>query len=109
MGMLAFARSSYYQKRGLNPSTRNFLKKIAKQHWSIEDGEEFEQAWLALAKNYIDSNKYDQAELILDRCISKNKSCTRAHELMGQIKEWEKAYADAADEYQQAWDIVGAK
>eukprot|EP00912_Choanoflagellata_sp_UC4_P001177 UC4_evm1s735 len=107
--MLAFAKSYYYQKKSLNPSTRNFLKKIAKQYWSIEDGEEFEQAWLALAKNYIDSNKYDQAEMILDKCISKNKSCTKAHELMGEIKEWEKSYADAADEYQQAWDIVGAK
>ena len=55
-----------------------------------------------MADYYISVNKYDLAEAELKKCLKYNKSTVKAEELMGLIKEKEKAYVDAADHYAKA-------
>lgn len=52
-----------------------------------------------MADYYISVNKYDLAEAELKKALKYNKSTIKAEELMGLIKEKEKAYVDAADHY----------
>lgn len=62
-----------------------------------------------MADYYISVNKYDLAEAELKNCLKYNKSMIKAEELMGLIKEKEKAYVDAADHYAVAWKMSNKK
>jgi len=62
-----------------------------------------------MADYYISVNKYDLAEAELKKCLKYNKSTVKAEELMGLIKEKEKAYVDAADHYAIAWKMSNKK
>lgn len=50
-------------------------------------------------------NKYDNAETDLKKVLKHNKSNVKAEELMGQIKEKEKAYVDASEHYASAFEM----
>lgn len=62
-----------------------------------------------MADYYISVNKYDLAEAELKKCLKYNKSNIKAEELMGLIKEKEKAYVDAAEHYQRAFTMSNKK
>ena len=62
-----------------------------------------------MADYNISVNKYDLAEKDLLKALKYNKSSVKAEELMGLIKEKEKAYVDAADHYKKAWDMSNNK
>ena len=62
-----------------------------------------------MADYYISVNKYDLAEAELKKCLKYNKSTIKAEELMGLIKEKEKAYVDAAEHYQRAFVMSNKK
>ena len=62
-----------------------------------------------MADYYISVNKYDLAEGELKKCLKYNKSNIKAEELMGLIKEREKAYVDAADHYSNAFKMSNKK
>lgn len=62
-----------------------------------------------MADYYISVNKYDLAEGELKKCLKYNKSNIKAEELMGLIKEKEKAYVDAADHYHKAFEMSNKK
>lgn len=62
-----------------------------------------------MADYNISINKYDLAEGELKKCLKYNKSNIKAEELMGLIKEKEKAYVDAADHYKKAWQMSNKK
>lgn len=62
-----------------------------------------------MADYYISVNKYDLAEAELKKALKYNKSTIKAEELMGLIKEKEKAYVDAADHYQKAFEMSNKK
>ena len=81
-------------------STRNALKRIAKMTYSHELADEFERGYLLLADIYIQKSKFDLAEDLCRRCLKYNKSCGKAWESMGVIKEKEHAYKDAAEYYE---------
>ena len=85
---------------------RNMYKRIAKMPHSHELASSFENAYLTLAKMYIDKKKYDLAQDLCKRCLQYNKSCAKALELLGSILELELAYKDAADAYEKAWKIT---
>ena len=72
-------------------------------------GEELEKAWLLHAETYIQIKKFDNAEEILRQVIRENKSCGKALELMGLIKEKEQAYVDAAQFYERAFELTARK
>ncbi|XP_041939131.1 tetratricopeptide repeat protein 21B [Alosa sapidissima] len=99
--LLAMATAYMILKQ--TPRARNQLKRIAKMNWNIVDAEEFEKSWLLLADIYIQSGKYDMAGELLKRCLRHNKSCCKAYEYMGYIMEKEKAFRDAALNYEMAW------
>jgi tetratricopeptide repeat protein 21B len=82
---------------------RNYLKTVVKNDYQVQYADYFEQAWILMADYYISVNKYDLAEAELKKCLKYNKSTIKAEELMGLIKEKEKAYVDAADHYQRAF------
>jgi tetratricopeptide repeat protein 21B len=87
------------------PKARNQLKRIAKMTYNTEDAEEFERSWLLLADIYIQPSKFDLAQELLKRCLTYNKSCAKAWELLGFINEKDGIYRDAADHYESAWKM----
>jgi len=62
-----------------------------------------------MADYYISVNKYDLAEGELKKCLKYNKSNIKAEELMGIIKEKEKAYVDASEHYHKAFEMSNKK
>lgn len=88
---------------------RNYLKTVVKNKYQLQYADFFEQAWILMADYYISVNKYDLAEAELKNCLKYNKSMIKAEELMGLIKEKEKAYVDAADHYAVAWKMSNKK
>jgi tetratricopeptide repeat protein 21B len=88
---------------------RNYLKTVIKNKYQLQYADFFEQAWILMADYYISVNKYDLAEAELKNCLKYNKSMIKAEELMGLIKEKEKAYVDAADHYAVAWKMSNKK
>ena len=88
---------------------RNYLKTVIKLEYQLQFADYFEQAWILMADYYISVNKYDLAEAELKKCLKYNKSNIKAEELMGLIKEKEKAYVDAAEHYQRAFEMSNKK
>jgi len=84
---------------------RNYLKRIAKLPYNQEFAEEFEKAYLMLADIYIGRGKFDLAQDLCKKCLSFNKSCAGAWELMGVIMEKEQSYKDAAECYEKSWNF----
>lgn len=88
---------------------RNYLKTVIKNDYQLQYADYFEQAWILMADYYISVNKYDLAEAELKKCLKYNKSTIKAEELMGLIKEKEKAYVDASEHYAVAWRLSNKK
>ena len=88
---------------------RNYLKTVTQQEFQLEFAEYFERAWLLSADYYISVNKFDLAEAELKKVLKYNKSNVKAEELMGLIKEKEKAYVDAAEHYDKAFKMSNNK
>ncbi|CAD5116982.1 DgyrCDS5817 [Dimorphilus gyrociliatus] len=82
---------------------RNFLKRIAKAPWNMEDAEALERSWLLLADMHIQTGKHDLAVELLKKVIQYNASCAKAYEYLGHVMEKEQSYEDAANNYEQAW------
>ena len=85
------------------PKARNHLKRIAKIPFAAEMVDDFERGWLMLADVYINGGKFDLAEELCWRCLASNKSCAKAWEFLGVVKEKEMSYKDAASHYEKAW------
>jgi len=85
------------------PKARNHLKRVAKIPFAAELVDDFERGWLMLADVYINGGKYDLAEELCWRCLASNKSCAKAWEFLGVVKEREMSYKDAASHYEKAW------
>ena len=64
--------------------------------------DDFERVGLMLANIYIGQGKYDLAEKLCNLCITYNRSCGKAYEHLGLIKEKELSYAEAATMYEHA-------
>ena len=94
---------------GKDVEAANFLKLCGKLNYQPEFGEELEKAWLLHAESYIKINKSDNAEDVLRNLLKENKSCGKAQELMGLIREKDLAYADAAEFYEKAFDMTSRK
>lgn len=85
---------------------KNQLKRIAKNIWTFEEAEYLERCWLLLADLYIQSNKQDIAQNLIQRVIQHNKSCTKAYELFGVLSEKENIRT-ATVYYDLAWRYGG--
>ena len=81
---------------GKNTESKNHLKILSKKHYSSEYHEELEMSWLLYADSFITISKFDNAEEILKKSMKYNRSCAKAEEFMGLIKEKESSYIDAA-------------
>ena len=97
----------FIQKK--SSDARNYLKTVTKLEYQVQYADYFEQAWILMADYFISVNKYDLAEGELKKCLKYNKSNIKAEELMGLIKEKEKAYVDAAEHYQKAFVMSNKK
>ncbi|XP_015840637.1 tetratricopeptide repeat protein 21B [Tribolium castaneum] len=86
---------------------KNQLKRVAKATWTFEDAEYLERCWLLLADYYIQSSKYDVANDLLTKVVQHNKTCSKAHELLGFICEKEQHFKDAVVSYEAAWRFGG--
>jgi tetratricopeptide repeat protein 21B len=62
-----------------------------------------------MADYFISVNKFDLAEAELKKVLKYNRSNVKAEELMGLIKEKEKAYVDAAAHYDRAFQMSNRK
>uniref|UniRef100_A0A670IZL0 Tetratricopeptide repeat domain 21A n=1 Tax=Podarcis muralis TaxID=64176 RepID=A0A670IZL0_PODMU len=82
---------------------RNQLKRLMKAKWSLTEAEDLEKCWILLADSYTACGKFDCAIELVKRCLRHNKSCSKAYECLGYIAEKEKAYKDAAANYELAW------
>ena len=85
------------------PKARNHLKRVAKMPFMASLVDDFERGWLLLSDVYIQGGKYDLAEELCKRCLASNKSCAKAWEFLGVVKEKEMSYRDAASHYETAW------
>lgn len=84
---------------------RNALKRIAKMPYTTDMADEFEQSYLLLADLYVERGKFDLAQDLCKRCLSYNKSCSKAWETIGMVMEKEQSYRDAADCYERSWTL----
>lgn len=82
--------------QGSSSDARNYLKQVIKNQYALEFAESFEKALLLMADYFISVNKFDLAEAELQKVLKHNASNVKAEELMGLIKEKERAYVDAA-------------
>ena len=62
-----------------------------------------------MADYFISVNKYDLAEAELKKVLKHNASNVKAEELMGLIKEKERAFVDAAMHYEKAFEMSSRK
>lgn len=62
-----------------------------------------------MADYFISVNKFDLAEAELSKVLKHNASNVKAEELMGLIKEKERAYVDAASHYEKAFEMSSRK
>mmetsp|Transcript_42797 Transcript_42797/g.56541 ORF Transcript_42797/g.56541 Transcript_42797/m.56541 type:complete len:115 (+) Transcript_42797:3676-4020(+) len=62
-----------------------------------------------MADYFISVNKFDLAEAELQKVLKHNASNVKAEELMGLIKEKERAYVDAASHYEKAFKMSSRK
>ena len=81
------------------------LKRVVKMPYDHDHADYHERALLLLATSYIEKKKFDLAQDLCRRCLKYNKSCGKAWESMGVIKEKEHAYKDAAEYYEKAWQL----
>jgi tetratricopeptide repeat protein 21B len=88
---------------------KNQLKRISKNMWTFEDAEYLEKSWLLLADIYIQSNKSDIANDLLNKVLKHNKSCYKAYELNGSIAEKEQNFKAAAIHYDQGKKLFKIK
>jgi tetratricopeptide (TPR) repeat protein len=82
---------------------RNLLKQVAKMSYQPEFADELELGWLLLAHVYVQKGQFDTAQGLCERCLAANRSCARAYELIGTMKEKQSAFAEAAEHYKEAW------
>lgn len=88
---------------GKQTESKNHLKLLSKKQYSSKYHEELEMSWLLYADSFIAISKFDNAEEILKKCLKYNRSCAKAEEFMGLIKEKESSYIDAALHYEKAF------
>eukprot|EP01086_Lenisia_limosa_P014411 TRINITY_DN4488_c0_g1_i1.p1 TRINITY_DN4488_c0_g1~~TRINITY_DN4488_c0_g1_i1.p1 ORF type:complete len:405 (+),score=90.40 TRINITY_DN4488_c0_g1_i1:31-1215(+) len=105
--ILALAVAHLFLKQ--TPKARNQLKRVAKLQFNAIEADAFEGSWLTLAHVYFQSGKYSQATELCKKCLEHNKSCGKAHELLGRMMEKEQTYQTAAEHYQQAWVLQGER
>lgn len=103
--ILGLATAHIILKQGQR--AKNQLKRVAKNVWTFEDAEYLERCWLILADLYIQANKTDIANDLLEKVIAHNKSCAKAYELWAQLAEKEQVYRAAATRYDLAWRYGG--
>ena len=94
---------------GKSSDARNYLKQVTKNQYALEFAESFEKALLLMADYFISVNKFDLAETELQKVLKHNASNVKAEELMGLIKEKERAYVDAANHYEKAFEMSNKK
>ena len=94
---------------GQSSDARNYLKQVIKNQYALEFAESFEKALLLMADYFISVNKFDLAEAELQKVLKHNASNVKAEELMGLIKEKERAYVDAATHYEKAFEMSSRK
>merc|ERR1711988_1770118 len=87
----------------------NHLKRVAKIAFAAELVDDFERGWLMLADVYVNGGKYDLAEELCWRCLASNKSCAKAWEFLGVVKEREMSYENAWMYENEASAAVGYK
>uniref|UniRef100_A0A914HIV8 Tetratricopeptide repeat protein 21B n=1 Tax=Globodera rostochiensis TaxID=31243 RepID=A0A914HIV8_GLORO len=81
------------------------LKRVLGHAWNLDEAEYLQQCWLLLADIYIDQSKNDQAVNILRSVLQHNASCSQAYEYTAFVCEKEQKYADAAANYEAAWNV----
>ncbi|XP_046806712.1 tetratricopeptide repeat protein 21B-like [Lucilia cuprina] len=86
---------------------KNHLKRLARVSWNFEEAEYLERSWLLLADIYVNANKWDVAEGLVDKVLQHNKSSAKAYELSGYIAEKSQNYREAAKNYNNAWNCCG--
>jgi len=91
---------------GKKGQVKGQLMKIASAPLTAEDAESFERGWILLADLHIADNKFEVAIDLLKRTLSANKSNGRAWETLGHIYEKEQSYVNAAECYEQSWELL---
>ena len=86
---------------------KNHLKRLSRTNWKFEEAEYLERSWLLLADIYINANKLDVAETLVDKVLEHNKSSAKAYELGGYIAEKSQLYKEAVKKYNSAWTSCG--
>ncbi|CAL8090938.1 unnamed protein product [Calicophoron daubneyi] len=102
-GTVIYGAAACYMMLKQTQKAKNQLKRLAKVPWNVQEAEELEKAWLLLADIYIQSGKSDLSHDLLKRCLQYNKSCTKAYEYTGYIREKEQNFQEAARNYELAW------
>ena len=107
--MLSLAINKFLSKKQTEGKTILKLLWAKNPETSGWERDELERAWLLHADAFISIQKYDQSEEILRKCLKFNKSCAKAEELMGLIKEKEQSFIDAANSYEKAFKLTNQR
>ncbi|KAH3767764.1 tetratricopeptide repeat protein 21B [Pelomyxa schiedti] len=87
------------------PKARNQLRRLTKIPITNENLGRLERGHVLLAHLCIQNGKNEQALEYIEKCLEVNRSCSKAYELYGLIKEKEGLHKEAADKYVVAWNI----
>jgi tetratricopeptide (TPR) repeat protein len=105
--LLALATAFVLRKEAAK--ARAQLKRLLKQPFNSAIPETFISGWLCLADLFVESVKGDQAADALQRALDLDASCGRAHELLGNIADAEKRWADAVQYFRKAFELAFEK
>lgn len=82
------------------------LRKLSKVKFNPRWGDQCERGWIQVADYLINGKKPDMAERELKKTLKHNKSCWKAWEIIGELKEKEKNFQVAQNYYSQAWTVT---
>eukprot|EP00466_Bigelowiella_natans_P009128 jgi/Bigna1/87657/estExt_fgenesh1_pg.C_220193 len=87
------------------PKAKGYLKRLTRPNEATfqEFQDDYVEGWLLLVEIHIQNGKNDMAARLCQKCIQTDRSCNKAWERLGHIKEKETAYKDAAENYEWAW------
>ena len=86
-------------------SALNILKKVSALKHKVGFNDDFEKANLLLARVQIEKASTEAVEELCNNCLTQNKSCSQAYELLGLLNEKEGDYERASQCYYNAWQL----
>ena len=101
--VLGMATGFMVEKR--DNKAKNLLRRVGTLQQQKSDGEDYEKAVLLLAKFNMDTGNHGASQELCQRCLSNNRSCSTAWDILGMGYEKKGEFDRAIECYEHAWRL----